>query len=43
MGNKEHDELSKQNEIRIEVKLERYYNSRKKRNEDKWLVRQMTI
>lgn len=43
MGNKEHDELLKQNKIRIEVKLDRDYNSRKKWNEDKWLVRQMTI
>lgn len=43
MGNKEHDELLKQNKIRIEVKLDKYYNSRTKWNEDKWLVRQMTI
>ncbi len=43
MGSKEHDELLKQNKIRIEVKLYRDYNSRKKWNEDKWLVRQMTI
>jgi hypothetical protein len=39
LGNKEHDELLKQNKIRIEVKLDRDYNSRKKWNEDKWLVR----
>ncbi len=35
MGNKEHHELLKQNKIRIEVKLDRDYNSRTKWNEDK--------
>jgi len=34
MGNKEHHELLKQNKIRIEVKLDRDYNSRTKWNED---------
>lgn len=43
MGNKEHHELLKQNKRKIEVKLDRDYNSRMKWNEDKWLVEQMTI
>jgi hypothetical protein len=38
MGNKEHHELLKQNKRKIEVKLDRDYNSRMKWNEDKWLV-----
>jgi hypothetical protein len=39
MGNKEHNESLKQNKIRIEVKLDRDYNSRKKWNDNKCLVR----